>query len=175
MPAGSVSKAASKNSPVSLNNSPATKPKERNKGGRPSNASKEALLRDESQAFESIKAKWNYISHKLADEASKAARSAKKIDGRSLVALTTAAGIAYDKRWSKTTADTTEIAMPPALISAIAAKCASPSPNPLITKNESGNSGNMVQGKPFTEQEAAEAASEEGSPDPASEPASQDG
>ena len=142
-------------------------------GGRPKKDQVKKPLQDESQAFESIKEKWNYISHKLADEASKAARSAKKIDGRSLVALTTAAGIAYDKRWSKTTADTTEIAMPPALISAIAARCSAPPPNSLMN-NEPPL---MVQGKPFTEQgqEAAEAASEEASHESASEPASQDG
>lgn len=150
-----------------VNNSP-------NKGGRPSTKKILEQFKDESKAFDSIRDKWTLISHKLADEALKAARDPKKIlDGKSLVSLTTSAGIAYDKRWSKATADTTEIAMPPALISAIASKCASPSPNSLMN-NESQL---MVQGKPFTEQgqEAAEVTSEEGSPEPAAEPASQDG
>lgn len=117
--------------------------KARNKGGRPSNAAKAALLKDESQAFESIKEKWNYISHKLADEASKAARSAKKIDGRSLVALTTAAGIAYDKRWSKQVSDSTEIDIPASLATQIGSKLAKP-----LISNESEN---MIQGKSCNE------------------------
>lgn len=102
---------------------PVTSPaKPRNKGGRPSNAQREALLADEGQAFESIKRKWTYISHKLADEASKAARDHKKLDGKSLVALCTAAGIAYDKRWSKQVSDTQEISIPPSLAASVTAK-----------------------------------------------------
>ena len=150
-----------------VNNSP-------NKGGRPSTKKILEQFKDEGKAFDSIRDKWTLISHKLADEALKAARDPKKIlDGKSLVSLTTSAGIAYDKRWSKATADTTEIAMPPALISAIAAKCSATQPNSLMN-NESQL---MVQGKPFTEQgqEAAEVTSEEGSHESASEPASQDG
>ena len=79
-------------------------------------------IKDEAQAFESIKEKWNYISHKLADEASKAARNPKKFDGRSLVALTTAAGIAYDKRWAKQTDNGTEVDIPPSLAAQIGKK-----------------------------------------------------
>ena len=149
-----------------VNNSP-------NKGGRPSTKKILEQFKDEGKAFDSIRDKWTLISHKLADEALKAARDPKKIlDGKSLVSLTTSAGIAYDKRWSKATADTTEIAMPPALISAIAAKCAAPSPNSL-TNNESQL---MVQGKPLTEQEQEqEECHEEASPEPVHDPASQDG
>lgn len=145
MPAGTASKTASKKPLQTPDNASDTKPKERNKGGRPSNASKAALLKDESQAFESIKEKWNYISHKLADEASKAARSAKKIDGRSLVALTTAAGIAYDKRWSKQTDNTQDIDIPASLAQQISGKLSKP-----LTNNESLN---MVQSKPCTDSE----------------------
>lgn len=112
-------------------------------GGRPKKDQVKKPLQDESQAFESIKEKWNYISHKLADEASKAARSAKKIDGRSLVALTTAAGIAYDKRWSKQVSDNTEIEIPAGLQAAIAAKLAKP-----LISNESEN---MIQDKSCSE------------------------
>jgi len=108
-------------------------------GGRPAKGQVTKPLQDESQAFESIKEKWNYISHKLADEASKAARSAKKIDGRSLVALTTAAGIAYDKRWSKQVSDSTEIDIPASLATQIGSKLAKP-----LISNESEN---MIQGK----------------------------
>jgi len=108
-------------------------------GGRPPKDQVTKPLQDESQAFESIKDKWSYISHKLADEASKAARSAKKIDGRSLVALTTAAGIAYDKRWSKQVSDNTEIAIPDALQAAVASKLAKP-----LNSNDSQN---MIQAK----------------------------
>jgi len=114
-------------------------------GGRPKKDQVKKPLQDEAQAFESIKEKWNYISHKLADEASKAARSAKKIDGRSLVALTTAAGIAYDKRWSKQTDNSQDIDIPASLAHQISVKLAKP-----LTNNESAN---MVQSKPCTESE----------------------
>ncbi len=91
-------------------------------GGRPSKTKPPKLLQDESHAFDSIKDKWTLISHKLADEALQAARSSKKIDGRSLVAITTSAGIAYDKRWSKQTHDTTEIELPASLVTAVSSK-----------------------------------------------------
>jgi hypothetical protein len=94
----------------------------RNKGGRPSNAQRNAMLDNEGEAFESIKRKWTFISHKLADEASKAARDHKKLDGKSLVALCTAAGIAYDKRWSKQVGDAQEVAIPPVLAERMTSK-----------------------------------------------------
>ncbi len=94
------------------------------KGGLRKKPPRSLNIPDEGQAFESIKAKWNYISHKLADEASKVARNPQKIDGRSLVALTTAAGIAYDKRWKNQTSADTEIDIPGTLAVAIASKCA---------------------------------------------------
>ena len=115
-------------------NSPASTPKKShtnrykvvnntaNKGGRPSTKAILEQYKDETKAFDSIRDKWTLISHKLADEALKAARDPKK-DGKTLVATCTAAGIAYDKRWSKATADTTEIAMPPSLVAAIAKGC----------------------------------------------------
>ena len=116
-------------------------------GGRPKKDQVKKPLQDESQAFESIKEKWNYISHKLADEASKAARNSKKIDGRSLVALTTAAGIAYDKRWSKQVSDSQDIDIPASLANQIVSKLSKP-----LTDKESPC---MTQGKPCTEEEAA--------------------
>src|SRR5690242_5980924 len=91
----------------------------RRKAGRPSNAAKQALLDDECQAFESIKRKWTFISHKLADEVSKAARDPKKLDGKSLIGLCTAAGIDYDKRWSKTVDSSTEVCIPPSLVASL--------------------------------------------------------
>jgi len=157
MPTGTAIKPSPKKLPLTPDNSADTKPKERNKGGRPTNASKAALLQDESQAFESIKQKWNYISHKLADEASKAARNSKKIDGRSLVALTTAAGIAYDKRWSKQVSDSQDIDIPASLASQIFSKLS----KPLVEKE----SPCMTQGKPCTEEEAASETTEP-APDP---------
>ena len=126
-------------------------------GGRPKKDQVKKPLQDESQAFESIKEKWNYISHKLADEASKAARNSKKIDGRSLVALTTAAGIAYDKRWSKQVSDSQDIDIPASLASQIFSKLSKP-----LTDKESPC---MTQGKPCTEAEAASETTEP-APDP---------
>ena len=157
MPAG-LAKASASSKPLQTpNNIPPDNPKGKNKGGRPTNASKAALLQDESQAFESIKQKWNFISHKLADEASKAARNSKKIDGRSLVALTTAAGIAYDKRWSKQVSDSQDIDIPASLANQIFSKLSKP-----LTEKESPC---MTQGKPCTEEEAASETTEP-APDP---------
>lgn len=80
-----------------------------------------ARLADEGKAFEIIKDKWTLISDTLADEALKAARSRKK-DGKSLVATCTAAGIAYDKRWSKATSDSQEVDVPATLLASVSSK-----------------------------------------------------
>lgn len=128
-------------------------------GGRPKKDQVKKPLQDESQAFESIKEKWNYISHKLADEASKAARNSKKVDGRSLVALTTAAGIAYDKRWSKQVSDSQDIDIPTSLAQQIYSKLS----KPLADKE----SPCMTQGKPCTDQQQEHEPCQSGpAPDP---------
>ena len=137
---------------------PSTTPKSHRLGagpGRTPTSKRRERLGDEGQAFEIIKDKWTLISDTLADEALKAARSRKK-DGKSLVATCTAAGIAYDKRWSKQVSENTEIAVPPSLLSAVTAK--------LL---EGQKSQVMVQGKPCTEAVSAEPSQPE--PDPALE------
>lgn len=102
--------------------------------GRPSLIKRKERLGDEGQAYEIIKDKWTLISDTLADEALKAARSRKK-DGKSLVATCTAAGIAYDKRWSKQVNDNTEISIPPSLASQITKKLhAQPQVNQVVTE-----------------------------------------
>ena len=106
-------------------------------GGRPKNAKAKPSLQDETQAFDSIRDKWTYISHRLADKALAAARSTKNINGKELVALCTSAGIAYDKRWSKATADTTEVAMPASLVSEIAKACTLVAAKPAINNDVS--------------------------------------
>lgn len=98
---------------------------------------------DEAQAHELIKQDWAQVSSKLVKEALKAARHPEKVDGRSLVALTTAAGIAYDKRWSKQVSDSTEIDIPASLATQISSKLAKP-----LISNESEN---MIQGKSCNE------------------------
>lgn len=126
-----------------VNNSP-------NKGGRPSTKQILEQYKDEAKAFESIKDKWTLISHKLADEALKAARDPKKIaDGKTLVSLATAAGISYDKRWSKQVSDTTEIEFPPSLAAQIGAKLAKP-----LNSNDSEC---MIQDKSCSEPEQPDA------------------
>jgi hypothetical protein len=92
------------------------------KAGRPKSSTRSVTTMEEGEAFESIKRKWTFISHKLADEAAKAARDHKKLDGKSLVALCTAAGIAYDKRWSKQVGDAQEVAIPPILAERMTSK-----------------------------------------------------
>lgn len=143
MPAGLTTKTSPKKPLSTLDNSPDAKPKERNKGGRPSNASKAALYADESKAHESIKLKWAEISHQLADETLKAARDPKSQDAKKFVSLATVAGIAYDKRWSKQVSDTQDIDIPASLAHQISGKLAKP-----LTNNESAN---MVQSKPCTD------------------------
>lgn len=91
--------------------------------GRTSTSKRLERLKDEGQAYEIIKDKWTLISDTLADEALKAARSRKK-DGKSLVATCTAAGIAYDKRWSKQVNDNTELGIPASLAAALTKKLA---------------------------------------------------
>lgn len=157
MPAGIAAKTPLKKPLQTLDNSLDTKPKERNKGGRPSNASKAALYADESKAHESIKLKWAEISHQLADETLKAARDPKSQDARKFVSLATVAGIAYDKRWSKQVSDGQDIDIPASLATKILGKLS----KPLIDKE----SECMVQGKPCTEGEK-EAESSEPAPDP---------
>lgn len=112
---------------------------------------------DEAEAHESIKKDWAQISEKLAKQALKVARDPQKVDGRSLVALTTAAGIAYDKRWSKQVSDSQDIDIPASLASKILGKLS----KPLIDKE----SECMVQGKPCTDGEGSSESSEP-APDP---------
>ncbi|MBA3752752.1 MAG: hypothetical protein H0X01_01090 [Nitrospira sp.] len=106
-----------------------------NKGGRPSEKQILAQYKDEAKAFESIRDKWTLISHRLADEVLKVARNTKRLpDGKSFVTLATVAGIAYDKRWSKQTHDSTEIELPPALMAALTSKLATaPQGNQLLS------------------------------------------
>lgn len=92
------------------------------KGGLAHKAPRPPKPSTEAEAHESIKEDWAKVSSTLVKEALKAARDPKKVDGRSLVALTTAAGIAYDKRWSKQTHDTTEIELPASLVTAVSSK-----------------------------------------------------
>lgn len=123
-----------------------------------------ARLADESQAFEIVRDKWTLISDTLADEALKAARSRKK-DGKSLVATCTAAGIAYDKRWSKQAADTQEVSIPPSLGAQITAKLLGETKlNQQVTGKVAVLSQDADQGNQAQEQESGQANQ---GPDPA--------
>lgn len=119
------------------------------KGGSAPKTPREPKPLDEAQAHELIKEDWAEVSSKLVKQALKAAKHPEKVDGRSLVALTTAAGIAYDKRWSKQVNDNTEIAIPDALQAAVASKLAKP-----LNSNDSQN---MIQAKSCSETKEGEA------------------
>ena len=123
-------------------------------GGRPRKDKAKAYLKDEGQAFEVIKNKWAELADLSVDEALRAVRD-DKTDPRKVVGKTTAAAIAYDKRWEKKVSDNTEIAVPPSLAKQIVAKLtATGSGSEPQTEMPSGNTLesqetlNMVQAEP---------------------------